>query len=65
MRDVAIETSKAVDCATTRDLSEEDRPLLHELICGLRTIRYGSVSLIIHNGGLVEIHQTEKLRRKA
>ncbi len=65
MNDVAIETSKAVDFATTGDLSEEERPLLHELIRGLRTIRYGSISLAVHNGRLVEIHQTEKTRRRA
>ena len=65
MNDVAIETSKAVDFATTGDLSEEERPLLHELIRGLRTIRYSSISLAVHNGRLVEIHQTEKTRRRA
>ncbi len=65
MNDVAIETSKAVDSGATRDLSEEERPLLHEQIRGLRTIRYGSISLAVHNGRLVEIHQTEKTRRRA
>jgi hypothetical protein len=65
MNDAAIETTKAVDFATTGDLSEEERPLLHELIRGLRTIRYGSISLAVHNGRLVEIHQREKTRRKA
>jgi hypothetical protein len=64
MNDVAIETSKAADFAATGDFSEEERPLLHELICGLRTIRYVSIFLAVHNGSLVEIHQTEKIRRK-
>jgi hypothetical protein len=58
-------TSNAVDFEATGDPSEEERPLLHELIRGLRTIRYGSISLTVHNGRLVEIHQTEKIRRKA
>ena len=65
MNDVAIETSNAVDFAATGDLSEEERPLLHELIRGLRTIRYVSIFLAVHNGRLVEIHQPEKIRRKA
>ena len=65
MNDVAIETSKAVDFAATGVLSEEESPLLHGLLRGLRTIRYGSISLTVHNGRLVEIHQTEKTRRKA
>ena len=65
MNDVAIETSNAVDFAATGDLSEEERPLLRELIRGLHTIRYGSISLTVHNGRLVVIHQTEKTRRTA
>ena len=39
MSDVEIESSNAVDFAATGDLSEEERPLLHELIRGLCTIR--------------------------
>ncbi len=65
MNDVAIETSNAADFAATGDFSEEERPLLHELIRGLRTIRYSSISLAVLNGRLVEIHQTERIRRKA
>jgi hypothetical protein len=65
MNDAAIETSNAVDFAATGDLFEEERPLLHELIRGLRIIRCGSISLTVRNGRLVEIHQTEKIRRKA
>jgi hypothetical protein len=65
MNDVAIETSNAVDFAATRDLSEEERPLLHELIRGMRTIRYGSIPLTVHNARLVEIHHMEKTRRRA
>jgi hypothetical protein len=65
MNDVAIETSNAVDFAATGDPCEQERPLLHELMRGLRTIPYGSISLTVHNGRLVEIHQTEKIRRKA
>ena len=34
MSDVEIETSNAVDFAATGDLSEEERPLLHERIRG-------------------------------
>jgi hypothetical protein len=65
MNDVVIETSNAVDFRRAGDLSEEERPLLHERIRGLRTIRYVSISLTVHNTRLVEIHQTEKIRRKA
>jgi hypothetical protein len=34
------------------------------LVLGLRAIRYGSISLTVHDGRLVEIHKTEKIRRK-
>ena len=30
----------------------------------LRTIRYGSITLTVHDGRLVEIHKTERMRRK-
>ena len=38
--------------------------LLHELIVALRSLRYGSVSLTVHDGHLVEIQKTEKIRPK-
>jgi hypothetical protein len=65
MNDVAIETSNAFDFAATGDFSEEERPLLHELIRGLRLVRYVSIFLTVHNRRRVAIHQTEKIRRKA
>jgi hypothetical protein len=47
------------------ELSRNEQELLRELIRSLRTIRYGSVVLSIHDGELVEIHKTEPMRRKA
>lgn len=44
-------------------LSDEERELLNELVRALRTIRFGSIALTIHDGRLVEIHKTEKIRR--
>jgi hypothetical protein len=37
--------------------------LLGELVRALRTIRYGSIILTIHDGRIVEIHKTERIRR--
>jgi hypothetical protein len=45
-------------------LSEEERELVNELVHALRTIRYGSIALTVHDGRLVEIQKTEKIRRK-
>lgn len=45
------------------EASAEEQALLAELIRALRTIRYGSVVLAVHDGRLVEIHKTEKIRR--
>ncbi|HXN17164.1 MAG TPA: YezD family protein [Candidatus Binatus sp.] len=63
MSDVAMQVSHA-DFATTGNLSEQERELLHELVRGLRAVRYGSISLTVHDGRLVEINKTEKIRRK-
>ena len=42
--------------------SEQEPPVLRELIRILRDIRYGSVVLTVHEGRVVEIHRTEKIR---
>ena len=42
--------------------SEHERDLLLRLIISLRGLRYGSVTLIVHEGRLVEIQKTEKIR---
>jgi len=46
-------------------LSEDERKLLHELVEALRTIRYGSLLLTVHDGEIVEIQKTEKIRSKS
>ena len=51
--------------ASLESLSREEHELLQELVNALRTIRFGSVALTVHEGRLVEIHKTEKIRRKA
>ena len=44
-------------------LSPAEVELLNELVSSLRTIRYGSVSLTVHDGRVVEIQRVEKIRR--
>jgi hypothetical protein len=53
------------DFVTQLDLSREERDLISDLLEALRTIRYGSIALTIHDGKLIEIQKTEKIRRKA
>jgi hypothetical protein len=47
------------------ELSTSERELLSELLQALRTIRYGSVVLTVHDGRIVEIQKTERIRRNA
>ncbi len=47
------------------DLSADERDLLSELLHAVRTIRYGSIALTMHDGRIVEIHKTERIRRDA
>jgi hypothetical protein len=53
------------DFVAQLDLSREERDLIHDLLEALRTIRYGSIVLTIHDSKLIEIQKTEKIRRKA
>ncbi len=46
-------------------LSPAELKLLRELIVALRGLRYGSVNLTVHDGHLVEIQKTEKIRPKS
>ena len=44
-------------------LPESERELLSELAKAIRTIAYGSIVLTIHEGRLVEISKTIRVRR--
>ena len=53
--------------AVTQDwqqgLSASERELLREVALALRGIRYGSVVLTVHDGRIVELNTTERIRR--
>jgi hypothetical protein len=42
---------------------ESERELFREVVQALRTIRYGSIVLTIHDGQLVEISKNIRIRR--
>ncbi len=44
-------------------LPEQDAEFLNELIHAIRSISYGSIVLTIHEGRLVEISKTERVRK--
>jgi hypothetical protein len=44
-------------------LTAGEAELLHEVALALRTIRYGSVVLTVHNGRIVELNKTERIRK--
>jgi hypothetical protein len=46
-----------------RGLSTSERELLKEVALAVREIRYGSVLLTIHEGRIVELSKTERVRR--
>jgi len=45
------------------DLSTSERELLREVALALRSIRYGSVVLTVHDGRIVELNKTERIRK--
>jgi len=48
-----------------RDLSLNEQELLQEILRSLRVIRYGSVVITVHDGHVVEIQRTERIRKGA
>jgi hypothetical protein len=46
-----------------RELSASERELLREVALALRGIRYGSVVLTVHDGRIVELNKTERIRK--
>jgi len=46
-----------------QDLSASERELLREVALALRGIRYGSVVLTVHDGRIVEMNKTERIRK--
>jgi hypothetical protein len=46
-----------------RELSNTERELLREVALALRGIRYGSVVLTVHDGRIVELNKTERIRK--
>lgn len=55
--------------ATTQDwqhdFSASERELLREVALALRGIRYGSVVLTVHDGCIVELNKTERIRKSS
>jgi hypothetical protein len=41
---------------------QQEREILQAVLAALRDLRYGSVVLTVHDGHLVEIQRTEKIR---
>ena len=44
-------------------LQPGEKELLQELVQAIRTIRYGSIVLVMHEGRLVEVSKTVRIRR--
>ncbi len=47
------------------EFSQNERELLKEVVIAIKGIRYGSVVLTIHDGRLVEVSKTERIRRNS
>ncbi len=60
---VATHEGTAVNVDST--FSPAERELLADVVRALRGLRYGTVTLTVHEGRLVEIQKTERIRRDA
>lgn len=55
--------SQPDDVLSMTDFSAAELDLFREVVRSLRGLRYGTVVLSVHEGRVVEIHRTEKIRR--
>ncbi len=46
-------------------LTTAERELLREVVLALRGIRYGSIVLTVHDGRIVELNKTERIRKSS
>jgi hypothetical protein len=44
---------------------EDERELIRQALDALRTIRYGSILLTVHDGQLVEINKSVRIRKSS
>jgi hypothetical protein len=63
----AFAAAEVVERESSMELNEEslspaEMKLLRDIILALRSLRYGSVNLTVHDGRLVEIQKVEKIR---
>lgn len=65
MEQSKIETHEGSSARSDSDgqLAQSERELLQEILHALRAIRYGSVNLTVHDGRIVEIQKTERIRK--
>jgi hypothetical protein len=56
-------SSEKVSEAELQSLPENERELFREVVQALRTIRYGSIVLTVHDGQLVEINKSVRIRK--
>jgi hypothetical protein len=63
------EKEEQMSATTSQDwqqgLSTSELELLRELALALRGIRYGSVVLTVHDGRIVELNKTERIRKNS
>jgi hypothetical protein len=62
-RELASDTNSSDVASFRQKLSAGEEELLSELAHALRTIRYGSIAVTLHDGRIVEIQRTERIRR--
>ena len=65
--DSQIVGAETMSTGSTHDweqrLTQAERELLKEVVLATRGIRYGSVVLTIHDGRIVEVSKTERVRQ--
>ena len=58
-----IQEGPSIRTGLYKDSAESELELLEEVVQALRAVRYGCVTLTIHDGRIVEIQKTERIRK--
>jgi hypothetical protein len=61
-RNIATRPAQPTDHTGGSEPTSLPPGLLHELILALRSIRYGAIELVIHDGRVVQLEKREKVR---
>jgi len=57
-----LEATASAESRLAADETETEREVLREILRSIRSVRYGSIEVVIHEARVVQIERKEKIR---